>query len=189
MSTPTVQVPQLVVSVRDLTRQPGNLAQQSFGFEAPDGVGDQNIIAVPLGSAVNLDLLLESVMEGILASGSVQADAQGHCGRCLGPVKQHLQVTFQELYCYPERAVAAGEAGAELDSELQVVDETIDLNAPVRDALVLALPFQPLCQSDCAGLCAQCGQALADQPDHQHEQVDPRWSALEQLLLSRVEKS
>jgi uncharacterized protein len=44
---------------------------------------------------------------------------------------------------------------------------------------VLALPFQPLCQDDCPGLCPECGARLADDPDHGHDApVDPRWAAL-----------
>jgi uncharacterized protein len=52
----------------------------------------------------------------------------------------------------------------------------------LRDAVVLALPFQPLCQDDCPGLCVECGARLADDPGHQHDEpVDPRWAALQGL--------
>jgi uncharacterized protein len=52
----------------------------------------------------------------------------------------------------------------------------------LRDAVVLALPFQPLCQDDCPGLCVECGARLADDPDHRHEDpTDPRWAALAEL--------
>jgi uncharacterized protein len=48
--------------------------------------------------------------------------------------------------------------------------------------VVLALPFQPLCQDDCPGLCAECGARLADDPGHKHEEpIDPRWAALHGL--------
>jgi hypothetical protein len=49
----------------------------------------------------------------------------------------------------------------------------------LRDAVVLALPFQPLCREDCPGLCVDCGARLADDPDHRHDApIDPRWAAL-----------
>lgn len=45
--------------------------------------------------------------------------------------------------------------------------------------MVLSLPFQPVCQEDCLGLCPQCGVRLLDNPGHEHEApVDPRWAAL-----------
>jgi len=71
------------------------------------------------------------------------------------------------------------------DEELEVSklqDDLVDLEPLLRDAVVLALPFQPLCQDDCPGLCAECGARLADDPDHTHgEPVDPRWAALSAL--------
>ena len=51
----------------------------------------------------------------------------------------------------------------------------------LRDAVVLALPMQPVCREDCAGLCAECGVRLADDPDHRHEVTDIRWAALKDL--------
>jgi uncharacterized protein len=87
-------------------------------------------------------------------------------------------VRFQELFVYDDQDV-------DPDEELEVSkleDDLVDLEPLLRDAVVLALPFQPLCQDDCPGLCAECGARLADDPDHRHDEpVDPRWSALAQL--------
>jgi uncharacterized protein len=45
--------------------------------------------------------------------------------------------------------------------------------------VVLALPFGPVCDPGCAGLCPECGMRLADDPGHTHgERIDPRWEAL-----------
>ena len=52
----------------------------------------------------------------------------------------------------------------------------------LRDAVVLALPLNPVCDPECPGLCPECGARLADDPDHTHgEAIDPRWAALSQL--------
>ncbi len=68
------------------------------------------------------------------------------------------------------------------DEVHRVVDELVDAEPAVRDAVVLALPSTPLCREDCPGLCPDCGQHWDDLPDdHSHEQRDPRWSALEAL--------
>ena len=65
-------------------------------------------------------------------------------------------------------------------------DDLIDLEPLLRDAVVLALPFQPLCQDDCPGLCTECGARLADDPDHRHDApVDPRWAGLTALTQDR----
>ena len=60
-----------------------------------------------------------------------------------------------------------------------VSDEQIDLEPVIRDAIVLSLPFQPVCSEDCLGLCPDCGLKLAENPDHVHDQrVDSRWTEL-----------
>jgi uncharacterized protein len=60
-------------------------------------------------------------------------------------------------------------------------DGLLDLEPVLRDAVVLALPLQPVCREDCPGLCSECGARLADDPDHHHEAVDIRWAALQGL--------
>jgi len=145
---------------------------------APDDLAI-DVIGVPSGTDVELDLRLESVMEGVLVSGTVRGRAVGECVRCLGGIEQGLDARLQELYAYADRARDDGNE----DEVRELQDELIDLEPALRDAVVLALPFQPVCRDDCPGLCSECGARLADDPDHRHEVLDPRWAAL-QLLSS-----
>lgn len=138
---------------------------------APAGLGTP-VLGVPEGEPVRLELRLESVLEGVLVTGTAQARAVGECVRCLQTVELPLEVDLQELYAYPE-------SDAEEDEAERLVDDRIDLDPLLRDAVVLALPFRPLCSDDCVGLCPTCGARLADDPEHAHdEQADPRWAAL-----------
>lgn len=123
-------------------------------------------------------------MEGVLVTGTAYADLDGECARCLEPIsntdRSTAEVTFQELFVYDDRR--GGEPVSEDDEVSTLEDDLLDLEPLLRDAVVLALPFQPLCQDDCPGLCVECGARLADDPDHQHEApIDPRWTALTQL--------
>ena len=145
---------------------------------APADLGT-DVIGIPEGSDVDLDLRLEAVMEGVLVSGHVRGSATGECVRCLEPAEVDLDVDLQELYVYPGRAPEGEDDEDEL-RELQ--DEMIDLEPALRDAVVLALPFQPVCREDCPGLCSECGARLADDPDHHHDSVDPRWAALQGIV-------
>ena len=125
-------------------------------------------------------------MEGVLVSASVLATVAGECVRCLEPLRREIEVEFQELYAYaaaPEHHRAVADEDEEDAGELRMLDgDLLDLEPEVRDAVVLALPFQPVCQDDCPGLCVECGARLADDPGHGHEAaVDPRWAALQQL--------
>jgi len=80
------------------------------------------------------------------------------------------------LYAYDDH-------GVEDDDVSQLEGDLIDLQPAVRDAVVLALPFNPTCRPDCPGLCPSCGARLADDPGHTHaEEVDPRWVVLHQMV-------
>jgi uncharacterized protein len=141
---------------------------------APADLGIE-VLRVPEGAPVELDLRIEAVMEGVLVTGTANVGLEGECVRCLEPISDEVEVRFQELYVYDDKDV-------DPDEEIEVStlqDDLLDLEPLLRDAVVLALPFQPLCQDDCPGLCPDCGARLADDPDHGHgEPVDPRWAAL-----------
>ena len=138
------------------------------------------------GTDVDLYLRLESVVEGVLVSGSARARVDAECARCLEPVTWDEFADIQELFVYPPqdaRGHRVEEAGDdEEDGPPVIEDDLIDLEATVRDAVVLRLPIAPLCREDCPGLCVECGALLALDPDHRHEVNDPRWAALGALL-------
>jgi len=166
-----------VLDTRELGRRPGSQREVVRSVPAPADLGIE-VLRVPEGAPVEVDLRIEAVMEGVLVTGTARAGLEGECARCLEPISDEIEVRFQELFVYDDREVDPDE---ELEvSKLQ--DDLVDLEPLLRDAVVLALPFQPLCEDDCPGLCVECGARLADDPDHTHgEPVDPRWAALATL--------
>ena len=170
----------LVLDTRELGRRPGSQHQVTRTVPAPAELGIE-VLRVPERSEVELDLRLEAVMEGVLVTGTATAALEGECVRCLEPISDDVEVTFQELYVYDDqRHVPTDEA--EDDGVSRLEDDLVDLEPLLRDAVVLALPFQPLCEDDCPGLCPECGARLADDPDHAHEAaIDPRWGRLQEL--------
>ena len=168
-----------VLDTRELGRRPGSQRVVELSVPAPAELGIE-VLRVPEGSPVDLDLRLEAVMEGVLVTGVATASLEGECVRCLEPIRDEIEVTFQELYVYDDQAAA--DDGAQDDEVRRLESDLLDLEPLLRDAVVLALPFQPLCQEDCPGLCVECGARLADDPDHTHEApVDPRWAGLAAL--------
>ena len=166
----------LVLDTRELGRRPGSQREISRSAEAPAELGI-DVMGVPEGSLVQLDLRLEAVMEGVLVSGTAVADLEGECVRCLDPIEDTATVDIQELFVYDDDAHASSDD--EESDVRRMQDDLIDLEPVLRDGLVLALPFQPLCRDDCPGLCIECGARLADEPDHRHaDPIDPRWAAL-----------
>jgi uncharacterized protein len=159
----------LDLNVRDLVHRPGEMRERTLDVLAPEQFG-AGAAVVPQGTPVTLDVRLEGLHEGILVSADVATTATGECVRCLDPVTISLQVEIQELFAY-----SADEA-----FDFVVRDDHVDLEPVVRDAVVLALPFQPVCRPDCPGLDPETGEKLADHPERSpREVIDPRWAALE----------
>jgi uncharacterized protein len=173
----------LVLDTRELGRRAGSMRTVRFPAPAPADLGVE-LIGVPPGSEIDLDLRLESVMEGVLVSGTAAVTLAGECGRCLEPVNDTLTVDLQELFAYPDSTT---DDTADTGETARMEGDFLDLEPTLRDAVVLALPLTPLCREDCAGLCAECGERLDDLPeDHTHEAVDPRWSGLQDLIDPRT---
>ncbi|MGL5406168.1 MAG: YceD family protein [Propionibacteriaceae bacterium] len=161
----------LVLSTHDVERRAGYMQEKTFSAPAPEGIGS-DVIAVPEGSLIHLELRLESVSEGILVSGVADVELAGECARCLEALEDDLEVDIQELFVYPESEASDEEVS-------RIVDDLIDLEPLIRDQVVLDLPFTPLCDEDCLGLCPTCGANLNNSPEHSHQdQVDQRWAAL-----------
>jgi uncharacterized protein len=163
-----------VVAVHDLINKPGNLRRFDFEIklDEPFGVG---AVTLPKGSELQLSGRLESVHEGVLVTGLAESEAKTECSRCLDPLSLPVEVDFQELFAYSRYS----------EDDFEIQEEKIDLEPVVRDAVVLSLPFQPVCKESCLGLCAECGLKLADDPNHVHEAaIDSRWSELTKLQIT-----
>jgi uncharacterized protein len=148
---------------------------------APVDLGVE-MISVPAGADLKLDLSLQAVSEGVFVSGSVSGPVIGECGRCLREINDTVDVTVQELYAYEDSTT---DETTDEDEVGRMQGDLIDLEPAVRDAVVLKLPITPLCRPDCPGLCPDCGVHYDELPaDHSHELGDPRWAALRNLSKS-----
>jgi uncharacterized protein len=138
------------------------------------------LISIQQGAPLDLDLRVESVSEGVLVTGTLTAPTTGECARCLMAFSGRVEVALTELFAYPNSLT---EATTEADEVGRVVDDIVNLEQPIIDAVGLELPFSPACRPDCPGLCPQCGVPLATaEPSHHHDQIDPRWAKLAGML-------
>jgi uncharacterized protein len=174
-----------VLDVRELGRRPGSMRAFRVDTPAPADLS-VGMASVRAGEPLTLDLRLESVVEGVLVSGTVTAPITAECARCLTPVSGTVSVPVTELFAYPGSAT---EQTSDEDEVSHLIGDMLDLEPLVRDALVLDLPLSPLCRDDCRGLCAGCGERLDDLPaDHTHTTTDPRWAALAERFGGSPEK-
>lgn len=166
-------------NTHELPRRAGEMKEYLLHLPLDKPIGI-DVIEVPAGTILDLDLRLESVTEGVLASGEFSTVAKGECIRCLDPINLTLDKSFQELYAYKSNP------DIEDEDELLMEGDLIDLESPIRDAIVLSLPINPLCDEDCEGLCFGCGIKWSELPeDHAHEVIDARWKGLEGLDFTK----
>lgn len=164
-----------VLDTLSLGRRPGTMRAFHRTVPAPWRIG-LDLVAIPQGAQVDLDVRLQAVSEGVLVTGTVKSVAEGECVRCLEPFTEDVELSITELFAYPDSAT---DQTADEDEVRRVVDELVDLRPVVVDEVGLALPLQPLCSPDCPGLCQHCGIRLAiAESGHSHVIIDDRWAAL-----------
>lgn len=174
----------------ELPRRAGEMKEYQLDIPVKENFGVP-LISVPAGEFIEVDVRLESVTEGVLLSADVYAVAKGECIRCLDPVEIVIERKIQELYNYEptnergkKKKRDEDEIDLDLEDELMMDGNIMDLETPIRDAVVLSLPINPLCDEECLGLCPECGGKWADLPeDHAHDVIDARWASLGSLTL------
>ena len=162
------------INVRDLVNRPGEMREHESTIQVPEHLGE-GLLQVREGRDLTTTVRLESVHEGILVSGEVHTVADGHSARTLKEMQQAVEVEFQELFAYS------------LDEafDYQVLDDHVDLEPVIRDAVVLSLPFQPELPDDefdfelGNGIHLVLSDSREDQPP-----VDSRWAALAEFQAS-----
>ncbi|MGH3970875.1 MAG: YceD family protein, partial [Mycobacterium sp.] len=137
----------LAIDVARLGRRPGAVLSLHDTLASPCRIG-LDLIAIEPGAPVQLDLRLESVSEGVLVTGTLEAPTAGQCARCLTAVSGRVRVSLTELFAYPHSAT---DATTEQDEVGRVVDDVVDLEQPIIDAVALELPLSPVCRTDCPG--------------------------------------
>lgn len=180
----------MLVRVQELLGRPGTSERLDRSVSPDDLVarGEQDVRWDPPGGTIrgdlDLDLLLESVVDGILVRGTVDVDLVMPCARCLDEIVDEATVGVAELFHDPRRV----EVEDFTEGEDYLVDTDlvhVDLGPALRDAITLVVPSRPLCRPDCAGLCPTCGANRNDTDCGHTDEAgpDPRWAALADLDL------
>ena len=189
-----------IFNTHDLPHRAGEMREHQLSLLLSEPLG-VDLLAIKPGERIEVELRITSVDEGVLATGEITAVATGECGRCLDPITWPIDEAFTELFYYEtaaSRAAEKGKKGAksiskreekkdidlEADELTFMIGDEIDLELPIRDAVILNLPVNPLCRDECPGLCQGCGEKWINLPaDHAHNPEDPRWAAIKGLNL------
>ena len=159
-------------------------SETSFDFSLAPAELELESEATTLKNEVRAQIKLKKGIAQTDVEGTIFADVEIDCSRCLQPTESSLEIPFKAVFVTPENYTEAKEAelGGE-DLEVSIFDgDEIDLTELVREQILLNLPIQVFCREDCQGLCPKCGanQNLIDCKCKESE-IDPRWASLKNL--------
>lgn len=177
------------IPVAQIGSRPGQTKEIHQVFPAPQGIGDR-IVGIQAGSDVMVDGRFDSIVDGLIFTGTLTAPVIMSCARCDKDISDDMTQQVTAFFPYEDtRSQPANEdveiiAGEEESEDLYPLLDNgafADIEALIRDTFVMALPLQPLCSPDCKGLCPQCGVDLNEAPDHHHDVTDIRFAGLAAL--------
>lgn len=163
-----VAVPPLRIGVSEVRRRPGN--RQHVEREVQIGEIAISTASVPPPGEALLDVVMESLSDGVTVTGVLRVPWQGDCRRCLEPTSGTVETEIAEVF--KDRADEGDTYGIDGDA--------VDLGPAVHDAAVLALPLAPLCREDCPGPDPEEFPVITAAEDDEAP-ADPRWAALAEL--------
>jgi len=161
------------IDVRDLVGRPGASKVEQFSGTLDDL--ETELAGIGQDAPIRGELVLESLIEGILASGRLEGALELRCARCLREFERGFAVDLHELFVpFPHE-----------NSDEYALDPEgfLEPDQMVRDVVGVELPFAPVCRPDCRGLCARCGGDLnLGECTCEEVRIDPRWEGLDALL-------
>lgn len=136
------------INVGFLINQPAGF-QREVPFEFESYTLDDELFVEDLKGVITL----ARTQNGVRSLVDVHALTTLECGRCLESFKRELLADFEEIFTFSNRP---------LSEEEEIIPENgnIDFEPIIREYLLLEIPFSPICQPDCRGLCGICGKNL-----------------------------
>jgi uncharacterized protein len=147
-----------------------DLSRIDFDFETP----------------LQSEVKIRKVGRSVLITGKVEATLRFQCVRCLKEFSYPLSTTF-ELTLHPLKEAPSEEEteleGEEMESSFFEGGE-IHLSEIACEQIFLEIPYQPVCQEGCKGLCSICGKDLnVSSCGCAKEELASGFSALKKLKL------
>lgn len=127
-------------------------------------------------------LSISNTGDGLALFGTVEANATLDCSRCLEPFSLMLSGSIEGVATRPDRRESFGE-----DEEWYPLEDegSLDLMPAVKAALGVEIPYAPLHDEECQGICSACGCDLNREScscPEEPEDRDHPFAALKDLL-------
>jgi uncharacterized protein len=139
---------------------------------------------------VQAEIAVEREFGHLKVSGRVQVPIDLACGRCLTPYQSRVDSTFRIIL----RKESARQSEV-VEDETELCDDDlisstysgdeIDLTHEIEEQVAMEIPFKPLCDDDCKGLCPSCGADLnTTSCSCSKEPINLKFSALKDFKIT-----
>lgn len=153
--------------------------ENHFQFEETSSHLD---LPTELGSEIPIKVNVVVTKRGtnLILKGEVSCSLNLECSRCLKPFRYELGAPLNAHFILGED-ISESSVGDEI-IRISHADQSVNLIEIVREGILLAIPYKPLCHSNCKGLCPVCGRNLnKEECDCITASPDPRWAVLKDL--------
>jgi len=174
----------MILELREFDNFPVSLQLSADGADLNGFSAEQ--VAV---ESLTLELTMQHSDEEYFCSGEIAAESTLKCCRCLNLYTESLSARIDFIIRSGDSGLKGSDDGI-IDDEDYVyfkgTDLRVEINEPVRQAIILALPMHPLCSDGCKGLCTNCGKNLNSGPcGCKIVKIDPRWDVLKTISDNR----
>jgi len=127
----------------------------------------------------------------VMVCGSLEASVEVVCSRCLETFENNFKTDFTEAFTMISEAPSdesPDQVADEIANLLTVSGDYLYLDEYLRQLIILAQDYSPLCKVDCKGICAGCGVDLNSsfcRCRKDDSQVDVRLLKLKELKSGR----
>ena len=154
------------VRVADIREGGTDLAADEAVAAYPDLLALQSDGEAEFLAPLSICLHVVSEYDHIRVKGTVRTTVRLHCSRCLTDFMRHIDSGFTIFYS------PAGDLPQDEEVELaeedlvsvSYVGDEIDFTHEIAEQVIMELPYKPLCNTECRGLCATCGADLNTNP-------------------------
>ncbi len=115
------------------------------------------------GDELKLNLSASSSGDKVIITGTLEASIEADCSRCLERFRQVIRSDFSEAFTVLSHSTAEADPrllAAETAENLTVRGDYLYIDEFIRQLIILAQAYNPLCRPECRGLCAGCGEDL-----------------------------
>ncbi|MEK7691147.1 MAG: DUF177 domain-containing protein [Bdellovibrionota bacterium] len=135
-----------------------------------------------------VDFSVRRVDEVVVVDGRIETNLKLSCSRCANAFNLNVDQSFSTLFSKdpvmagrsfleegsgrrsgqnfgvaksaPSSTGAGGESMNSNDADITYTDDLVELDEVFAEQMLLQVPFQPLCDENCKGLCSNCGADL-----------------------------